>query len=333
MNQGHRDFVRSVFRHPGAELQTTKHQAKHNKSGPLLLSFVATFLVSLSARAQMDPYFTAINYPMPEHHGMLMALQDFQVARQGNNFFTAMGMAEYGITRRWTAGVMIEGQKILGKPVTYGGQRFNTFFQLFPHDHLLHFTLYGEYEDLNAASLYKMEVSGFGGGDLVGSLATARNTQAHTFEQRVIVYHDWGRLNVTFNFINETDLQNYNNSFGYALGVFWQAAWTGMDMNMEGMNMDGEMQMHGMPMEKTNSRGASAPPLFSLRRLGYGVEMYGGLGDEGHFGFYWHREQQYIGPVFNYALSSSWSVNVEPVFGLSAVSDPFVLRTGVAFMF
>jgi hypothetical protein len=264
--------------------------------------------------AQMDPYFTAINYPVPKGTGMLMFLPDLQVARQGNDFFTEMGMAESGITPRWTVGAMVEGQKISGLPGAYGGLRFNTYFQLFPHDHLLHFTLYGEYEDLNQAALYKMEVSGFGGEDLTGPLALARRSPARSLEQRAIVYHDWGRLNLTFNFISETGFDTHENDFGYAWGVFWQPKRMGMSA-------------HAAPMTMTS------PPTISADRLGYGLEMIGALGNNHQFGFDWHRQQQYLGPVITYALSPRWTVHLGPAFGLPDVSDPFVLRMGLGFSF
>jgi hypothetical protein len=218
-----------------------------------LLLFLAAFVGTEPAQAQMDPYFTAISAPVPKDNLMLMLLPDYQLARTGSDFLTYMGMAEYGITNRWTAGVMVEGQKIGGLPATYGGVRINTYFQLFPHDHLLHLTLYGEYESLNGAGLYKMEVSGFGGEDLTSPLNAARNTSARTIEQRLITYHDWGRLDLTFNFISEANLENSQEDFGYVWGVFRQPKWDGM-AGMKGM-------------------AASA---FSTGRLGYGVEMMGG---------------------------------------------------------
>src|ERR1700675_565846 len=55
---------------------------------------------------QMDPYFTAINYPIATDMMMVMLLPDFQSARSGPNFLTVMEMAEYGITSRWSAGFM-----------------------------------------------------------------------------------------------------------------------------------------------------------------------------------------------------------------------------------
>ena len=271
----------------------------------------------LRAQMTMGPYFTAINYPLRKHSVMLMTLADLQSARFGPDFSTAMLMAEYGITDRWTAGVMAEGQKISGSPTTYGGMRLNTYFHLFRDDRFLNLTLYGEYENLNGAALYKMEVAGFGPEDLTEPLAEARRTPVRTFEQRVILYRDWHRLNATFNFIRETALQGDRVSdYGYALGVFVKpAAMSGSDTGMAGMT--------GMP----------ATPAISMSRVGYGVEMIGALGDDQQFGFHRNSQQHYIGAVFTYDLSPRWSVRVEPAFGLSKVSDPFMLRTGVAYTF
>jgi hypothetical protein len=267
---------------------------------------------------QMNPYFTAINYPIAKDTLMIMLLPDFQSARSGPNFFTAMEMAEYGITSRWSAGFMAEEQKIFGLPTTFGGLRFNTYLRLLPHDHLLNFTLYGEYEGLNGAALYKMEVTGFGGADLEEPLALARRTPVRTFEQRAIVYHDWKRVNFTFNFISETGLDSHENDFGYAWGIFRQAEWMGMGPGKDMAGMPGKAKM-------------PVPPVFSLRRLGFGLEMMGALGNNHQFGFDWQRQQQYLGPVFSYALAPKWTFRLEPTFGLSDVSDPFVLRIGLEY--
>ena len=267
-----------------------------------------------SLQAQMDPYFAAINFPVEKQSFMAMALSDLQVARYGNNFATGMLMVQYGITSRWTVGVMAEGQKISGMPATYGGIRLNTYFHLFRDDRFLNLTLYGEYEDLNGAALYKMEVAGFGPEDLTEPLSLARRTSVRTFEQRLIVYHDWGRLNATFNFIRETALQEpHGSDYGYALGVFFKPSWMGD--SMAGM------------------ADMAAPPALSMSRLGYGLEMIGALGDNERFGFYWNSQQHYLGPVVTYDFSSRWSVRLEPAVGLSNVSDPFMLRMGVAYMF
>lgn len=75
------------------------------------------------------------------------------------------------------------------------------------------------------------------------------------------------------------------------------------------------------------------PPVLSMSRLGYGPEMIGALGNNHRFGFDWNNQQHYLGAVLQYAISSHWSVRFEPSFGLSDVSDTFMLRTGLAYMF
>lgn len=289
------------------------------------VSFVRAALIATlalrvtSSSAQMTPYFSTIDRPLGKGSFMLMALSDLQKARFGPDFATGMLMFEYGITPQWTAGLMVEGQKISGLPATYGGSRVNTSFHLFKDDRLLNLTLYGEFENLNAASLYKMEVAGFGPEDLLDPLPVARHTAARTFEQRVIVYHDWERLSATFDFVRETPLQGSRTSdYGYAWGIF---------VNPRSMKMKSATSgMSGMA-------GTAKAPASSIDRLGYGVEMIGALGDGHRFGVYPNEQQHYIGPLLTYDFSPRWSLRVEPAFGLTKVSDPFMLRLGVAYMF
>lgn len=307
-----------------------RHSIGFNVSAATALTVALAALVPLPAAAAqempsaaaethdavpMNPYTSTISYPVAKDTMMLMVLPDFQSARSTRNFVTGMLMLEYGLTSQWTVGLMVEGEKIGGLPAVYGGLRVNTYVRLFPHDDILNFTLYGEYEGLNGAALYKMEVAGFGGEDLQGPLEEARRTPVRTFEQRAIMYHDWDRVNLTVNFISETDLDNHDNDFGYTWGIFRQPK----SMGMAGA---GTAAMPGMS-------APDAPPLLSLRRLGYGVEMLGALGDTHQFGFHRALQQHYVGPVFTYAVSPHWSLTVAPTFGLSAVSDPFVLRMGI----
>jgi hypothetical protein len=79
--------------------------------------------------------------------------------------------------------------------------------------------------------------------------------------------------------------------------------------------------------------GMTAPPALSLSRLGYGLEMMGALGNNQNFGFDWNAQQHYLGAVLMYSISPNWSLRIEPAFGLSDVSDPFMFRTGLTYMF
>ena len=77
----------------------------------------------------------------------------------------------------------------------------------------------------------------------------------------------------------------------------------------------------------------TTPSALSLNRIGYGLEMMGALGDDQQFGFRWNSQQHYLGAVLTYDISPGWSLRFEPAFGLSDVSDHFMLRSGLSYMF
>jgi hypothetical protein len=54
----------------------------------LLVSVLLLFGGVAVPEAQMSPYFSAINYPVPQDTMMVMLLSDFQSARSTNNFLT-----------------------------------------------------------------------------------------------------------------------------------------------------------------------------------------------------------------------------------------------------
>src|ERR1035438_1514669 len=95
-----------------------------------------------------------------------------------------------------------------------------------------------------------------------------------------------------------------------------------------GNDMSGMKNMGASAVDMAKKK---APPVFSLQRLGYGIEMIGALGNTDQFGFDWQRQQQYVDPVFSYSVSKHWTAHVEPTVGLSEVSDPLVLRMGVGY--
>jgi hypothetical protein len=89
--------------------------------------------------------------------------------------------------------------------------------------------------------------------------------------------------------------------------------------------------MKNMDAPEVGMGKEKAPPVFSLQRLGYGIEMMGALGNTDQFGFDWQRQQQYVGPVFSYSVSKHWTAHIELAVGLSEVSDRLVLRMGIGY--
>ena len=65
---------------------------RRNKGFLVILLFLSGGGTVLEA--QIDPYFTAIDHPVPQDTMMVMLLLDFQSARSTNDFFTGMGMVQ-----------------------------------------------------------------------------------------------------------------------------------------------------------------------------------------------------------------------------------------------
>ena len=100
-----------------------------------------------------------------------------------------------------------------------------------------------------------------------------------------------------------------------------------------GMLWDCFYRSKGMSGSIEGMTDMTAPPALSISRLGYGLEMIGALGNNHRFFSGLNDQQQYLGAVLQYTISSRWSLRIEPSIGLSGVSDPFMLRTGLAYMF
>jgi hypothetical protein len=83
---------------------------------PIIVILLCLLAGGAVVNGQMDPYFSTISRPLPQDTMMVMLLSDFQSARSTNDFFTGMGMVQYGLTPRWSVGFMAEGQKIFGLP-------------------------------------------------------------------------------------------------------------------------------------------------------------------------------------------------------------------------
>jgi hypothetical protein len=120
---------------------------------------------------------------------------------------------EHGITDYWTAGVSVESDKISGEPFAYGAFRFENRLRLFPYGRFLNPVLFAEYEQLRPEHRYIVAVTG----------RTDNEEEQHgtsrDIESRLILGEDVSpRLNVAFNWINETTFNN-EWAFGYAVGV------------------------------------------------------------------------------------------------------------------
>ncbi|MDP2689653.1 MAG: hypothetical protein Q8P48_06040 [Deltaproteobacteria bacterium] len=199
------------------------------------------------------------NFVLYNHHTAeagekeIMFMNDFAQEPDGTRYEAQMIEFELGITDRWTTEFMIEGQNTSGR----GGYHFTGFrwenrYRLFEYGTFLNPVLYMEYESLGEDTKYLMEVSGREDAEE----KEKSRPRERVFETRLILGQDiTKRLDVAFNWINESDLDTGVTAFGYAAGLNYT-----LSGRPDGVgHVEAE---HGFHPD-----------------VRFGVELYGGLGD------------------------------------------------------
>ena len=266
-------------------------------------SFLATALLALPGHAQESPYFVTYDHYLEEPGNLeLEIFSTLGVPRAGQRtFFAPYAEFEYGVTTRWTSELYLEGQSTTGDSTVFTGWRWENRFRPLKREHIINPVLYLEYENINEASRILKEI--VGNAEISAQPnAELRQAHAHELEAKLILSgkaRDW---NVAGNFILEKNLSHSEGlEFGYALG-----AWR--------------------PLSST----ASASECRLCREnFTAGLELYGGLGSTRGFGF--HETAHYAAPVIGWRVSDNASVRFSPAIGLTALSNPLLLRFGYSY--
>ena len=205
---------------------------------------------------------------------------------------------EHGITDYWTAGVSVESDKISGESFAYGAFRFENRLRLFPYGRFLNPVLFAEYEQLRPEHRYIVAVTG----------RTDNEEEQHgtsrDIESRLILGEDVSqRLNVAFNWINETTFNN-EWAFGYAVCVNYVLSTETEIAALRGSGHD-----------------------WRIKEVVLGLELYGGLGDA-TLGLTLdpHVTQQYLGVNFLAELENNVEFGIGGAFGLTGPSEDALLR-------
>ncbi len=170
---------------------------------------------------------------------------------------------------------------------------------------------YVEYEDLAPLTRFKVETSGWIRPPYKESGAVP--DRERVLETRVVFSQDFGRLNLAFNWINETDLKAGGvTAFGYAMGARY-------DFN------GGHFEHHATEHAGHHETNARPKPTI-------GIELYGGLGDTRAFGLRPSRQEHYLQPDVMLHLGEHAMLHVGLGIGLSKASDNLV-RTALAIEF
>ena len=319
---------------------------------------VRTFILGISvisscwtdkAWAGNNGYFVTYNSDIEAGEIEIMFMNDLTAPSKSKreedgfgNYFSHMVELEYGISDQLASEFMIEWfEDLKTSKIKYTGFRWEARYRLFKEKVPLNPMIYFEYEDLDPATRYKMEVSGWVHPPYVEK--AEEPDRERILESRLIISDDAGPLNWAFNWINETNTADGITAFGYSLGLMWMNH-RSIDISLE-MNSSMSSQHNHSNKESctcesdmkgckcTHCQGRSRRcPCAHAGMVKIGIEAYGALGDTKVFRLEPSRQEHYLAPTFMYHINSHWMFHSQLAIGLSRTSDElFRLNFGYEF--
>jgi hypothetical protein len=224
---------------------------------------------------------------------------------------------ERALTDRWEAALYLEGDKIDGEDYLFGGWRLESRYRLFDYGAFLNPVLYVEYENLDPDHKYLLDVTGR------TDTPEGPEQTKHEIESKLIVGRDITRkLDVAFNWINETNLDTGRWEFGYALGFNYALVGEA--------NQEAEEHEHEEHRRGEHATGSG----WAIKEIKLGGELYGGLGDS-TFGLTLDPNvtQQYAGLNLKTEWSNGLHLMVGGAAGLTKESERGLLRLMLGYEF
>lgn len=268
----------------------------------LLAAVVAAVLSAATLRAE-EPYFITYSHTMEEPGNLEIASSNtFGHPAGGNRFANMLVELEYGVKAWWTSELYLSGQTTSGESTLFTGYRLENRMRPLRREHWINPVLYFEFENINGADKSLKEVVGHD--DAAGTAEPNSKTRVEKkreIEAKLILSSRVKGWNISENFIAEKNLAGEPWEFGYAAGV-----------------------------SRPLALAASANDCRWCREnFAAGLEMYGGLGDRYRFGL--KDTSHYIAPTLAWTIPNGPAFKVSPGFGLTASSQGFLMRIGIAY--
>lgn len=314
-----------------------------------------------SAHAGNYGYNVTYNSKIERGEMELMLMNDItqpSSARREEGFGTYLSHMvelEYGLTNQLATEFMIEWFEDLDtSDRRFTGFRWESRYRLFNRPVPFNPMVYAEYEDLDPATRFKMEVSGWINPPYEEA-AEEEPDRERILETRLVLSQDLGPVNAALNWINESDVTNGHTAFGYSAGVMWMlghhaghaidgAAGYSCPMHREVKQSGaGACPKCGMALAESRSGGgctckADMPgcgcghcsggggecPCGHKGGVGVGLEAYGALGDVKSFGLVPARQEHYLGPILMYHITNRLMMHTQLAIGLTRASDNLV---------
>lgn len=264
---------------------------------PLLLALVVplslVWLAGSAARAGSGPYFDTYTHGMEVGELELELGVDAVRSPQGDWLYGQVAELEHGFSPHFAGsayllstwepgeGLRLDGYKLQGRVRPWLVNRF--FAPVF----------YLEYEQFHHPETYREVVVGSIEEEGEGNFSTE-----HEVEGRIIFSQDFDWGNVSLNLAGEKNLDGGKIAFGYTGGFFLKGP-NRMIPGAAAFDPDGDGDAHIL----------------------YGLEVFGGLGEQGDFGFHPSRQEHYLQPFASFPLSARLTLKTGAAIGLTSGSQ------------
>ncbi|MDQ6801615.1 MAG: hypothetical protein M3041_12330 [Acidobacteriota bacterium] len=260
-------------------------------------------MIAARLRAQASPYCVTYDHHMEEPGSLEVAINPvFGVPKAGNHAVAGSLELEYGAKGWWTTALYLDGQSTSREGSGFTGYRFENRFRLLMQEHWINPVLYVEFADVNGADKISKEIVGFDSWrDLAAPIEESRHEKKRELETKLILSNNTHGWNFAGNLIAERHLNAAPWEFGYALATSRPLV---------------------LAATATECR-------FCRENLSLGLELYGGLGEEGRMTL--SETSHYVAPTIAWSLLSGTTLRVSPGWGLTANSNRAFVRLGISY--
>lgn len=257
----------------------------------------------VAAPAQESPYFVVYDHHMEEPGNLEVSLSPLLATpREGHRTLATTLDLEYGTTGWWTSSLYLDGVAAAGESRSFTGYRLENRFRLLMKEHVINPVLYVEYAATNGADRVAREIVGFDSWrDFADPIADARQEKEHELETKLILSNNSRGWNFAGNAIAEKNLAGEPWEFGYAIGA-------------------------SRPLKLAATPSACG---FCTENFSAGLEMYGGLGEQGHLTR--SGTAHYLAASFAWGLPNGVTLRVSPGRGLTGDSNRSFIRFGISY--
>jgi len=267
---------------------------------PLLLALVfplgIAWLAGAAAWAGSGPYFDTYTHGMEVGEIELELGADAVRSPQGDWTYGQVAELEHGFNPHFASSFYLLGTWERGESPRIDGYKLQGRVRPWLVNSFFVPVFYLEYEQFHHPETYREVV--------VGSLEEEEEeafSTEHEVEGRLIFSQDFDWGNVSLNLAGEKNLDGGKIAFGYTAGFFFKGP-NRMIPGAAAFDPDGDGDSHVL----------------------YGVEVFGGLGEQGDFGFHASRQEHYAQPFAAVPLTARLALKTAVAIGLTSGSEDLV---------